>query len=1099
MWEQTLSGLIKALRANKDDESRVILQALSEISKEVSSTDLNLKAGAILKLSYLDMLGYPQLASYSFNVIECMSSNKLYIKQVGYLAASQSFGPNTQVSMLATNLVKKDLSSQPNSSMTLLSSLALTDSNPPPTLSLALSSLPHLISTHNSAHLTPDLLSMLSHSKPTIRKRAITVIYGLAKLDLEDLLEDEDQRTSSAHYEGLASRQAQDSRMTIWVERLREKLLDDDLGVVGAAVNVICELAIRYPWPWLELAAELYENLKLRKSHWMMIKIVKLFTTLTHIEPRLTKKLLPILKDLISTTAAVSLLYECIHTVLAGGLLSYSTSDQENHQVAKLCAEKLSQFLHSTDQNLRYVSLLGLNELMVSHSYLLEDHLDTILKLLHDSDPMLMERALDLVEGISHNPSCLRSTVENLMMNLEGRGTYSFSVINGTSEAERALLSITRPGLWSSPNHRSSIKIRIIHVIITICSRSGYSSILEFDWLFDIFFQLIYISVSLRPLDRTALSPATYLSHGEDIYARLSHVLMDLSSRAKDLRPHAVSKMMLLLRDETFLQNIRNESHNSLSLTGTLPSASSQLNENQDCSMASLVTTAIWICGEYGESGPMGLKQIMSTLLERDLIIKNSSLLPQISTFALHNGLKIFSKWAKEAMSQWYCEAIYNDDNYNTGARESEGRQFSALLGYNKNLVAEDSELSQLLQLASDINSRAQDIIDVRKKMSSAGLFFGINHSELFDSAHEIKEIMGLVVEELKTFQPPTVARKQDVKHSHQIEEIGSFELGSFGDANPFSVPSISPQDEYFGLPLDHKPLRSCAETLPQLLRPPHWYSLLSNIFSLYELKPVASKAQEMIQPPDELQLESWIPYLKGAEIDDGCDTKKDGYGRPEGEEFSDSYISSRPSSSADEQISKKFSKRRGALKSKHKTEKDRAEEESIKKAKLERAERIKDDPFYITSSSKKKNKKPQKEALINTEVSTELSFDEIPIVKLDLSDLDFGKHAPSSTNVKNDVFRATSPSFAQSPSSFARPILIDNNGEYPDLSYLEKYTSASKTDVTKPIGEKLKCVDGANEGRRDSQAENEGSNVVKKKVVSKKKKKKKNNETRDN
>lgn len=107
MWEQTLSGLIKALRSKKDDEKSVINQALSEIAQEVKSTDLDLKAAAILKLCYLDMLGYPQLSSYSFQVVECMSSNKFYIKQIGYLAASQSFGPNTEVSMLTTNLVKK--------------------------------------------------------------------------------------------------------------------------------------------------------------------------------------------------------------------------------------------------------------------------------------------------------------------------------------------------------------------------------------------------------------------------------------------------------------------------------------------------------------------------------------------------------------------------------------------------------------------------------------------------------------------------------------------------------------------------------------------------------------------------------------------------------------------------------------------------------------------------------------------------------------------------------------------------------------------------------------------------------------------------------
>ncbi|KAI8446901.1 hypothetical protein BY996DRAFT_6472669 [Phakopsora pachyrhizi] len=73
---------------------------MADVIKEVSSTNLN------LNLSYLNILDHSQLASYSFNVIVCMSSNKLYIKFV-YLSAIQSFGPNNQVYILANNLVKK--------------------------------------------------------------------------------------------------------------------------------------------------------------------------------------------------------------------------------------------------------------------------------------------------------------------------------------------------------------------------------------------------------------------------------------------------------------------------------------------------------------------------------------------------------------------------------------------------------------------------------------------------------------------------------------------------------------------------------------------------------------------------------------------------------------------------------------------------------------------------------------------------------------------------------------------------------------------------------------------------------------------------------
>ena len=43
----------------------------------------------------------------SFNVLEVMSSAKYLQKRVGYLGAVQSFRPDTEVLMLATNLLKK--------------------------------------------------------------------------------------------------------------------------------------------------------------------------------------------------------------------------------------------------------------------------------------------------------------------------------------------------------------------------------------------------------------------------------------------------------------------------------------------------------------------------------------------------------------------------------------------------------------------------------------------------------------------------------------------------------------------------------------------------------------------------------------------------------------------------------------------------------------------------------------------------------------------------------------------------------------------------------------------------------------------------------
>lgn len=61
MLEQTVSGLIKALRANKNDEARVVQQALDETRREIQSSDIDLKAEAILKLVYVSVTSAPLL------------------------------------------------------------------------------------------------------------------------------------------------------------------------------------------------------------------------------------------------------------------------------------------------------------------------------------------------------------------------------------------------------------------------------------------------------------------------------------------------------------------------------------------------------------------------------------------------------------------------------------------------------------------------------------------------------------------------------------------------------------------------------------------------------------------------------------------------------------------------------------------------------------------------------------------------------------------------------------------------------------------------------------------------------------------------------
>lgn len=131
-FEKSLYDLIRGLRNHKGNEKEYIQKTLKECRAEVRSQDmgwslylsrdddcnnadvmcssfpfvLDLKATALLKLIYLEMFGH-DMSWASFHVLEVMSSPKYHQKRVGYLGAAQSFRQDTEVLMLATNLLKK--------------------------------------------------------------------------------------------------------------------------------------------------------------------------------------------------------------------------------------------------------------------------------------------------------------------------------------------------------------------------------------------------------------------------------------------------------------------------------------------------------------------------------------------------------------------------------------------------------------------------------------------------------------------------------------------------------------------------------------------------------------------------------------------------------------------------------------------------------------------------------------------------------------------------------------------------------------------------------------------------------------------------------
>ncbi|KAK9105799.1 hypothetical protein Scep_022643 [Stephania cephalantha] len=114
LFQHTLSDMIKALRHQPIGESKLISKSLDEIRQEMKSRDPATKSTALEKLTYLSSIHAADMSFASFPIVELLSSPKFPLKKTAYLAASQSFHDSTDVILLITNQLRKELSSSTN-------------------------------------------------------------------------------------------------------------------------------------------------------------------------------------------------------------------------------------------------------------------------------------------------------------------------------------------------------------------------------------------------------------------------------------------------------------------------------------------------------------------------------------------------------------------------------------------------------------------------------------------------------------------------------------------------------------------------------------------------------------------------------------------------------------------------------------------------------------------------------------------------------------------------------------------------------------------------------------------------------------------------
>lgn len=429
MFEKTLNDLVTGIRSHRRDTPLYISNAIAECKAELKSSDMHTKSNALSKLTFLQMMGYT-MSWAAFSCVEVMSSPRFAFKRVGYLAACQGLDQpdKSPVVLLTTNMLKKELRG---------ASVSAGNGENIYHAGLAINALSNIVTEDLGRELLPELLHLLSHPSPYVRKKALLCLY---KVFLK-------------YPQGL--------RLSF--EKIKLCLEDSNTSVVSCAVNVITELSDKNPNNYLPLAPAFFKLLTSTANNWMLIKVVKLLGSLVPQELRLARKLLEPLCNIVKTTHAKSLLYEAVYAIsLCLQYVKKSDGSQPSNipQVVDLCVDTLRGFVQDSDQNLKYLGLLGLSSLLVSQPRVLHSQSECkalILKCLSDEDVTIRTRALGLLNFMT---------------------------------TKRNLVELITQLLGHVEAASGQYRCELVQEIIRMCSFNKYELIVDFHWYVDVLITL---------------------------------------------------------------------------------------------------------------------------------------------------------------------------------------------------------------------------------------------------------------------------------------------------------------------------------------------------------------------------------------------------------------------------------------------------------------------------------------------------------------------------------------------------------------------------------------------------------------------------------
>lgn len=302
-----------------------------------------------------------------FSAIQLIGCSDFCLKRVGYLSTPILFESGSELSLLAANVIKKDL----ESSESLVVELALTN-------------LAHFPLAELQETVFPSLLALASSQNIALKKKVVQCL----------LLTD-----PSSH------------SFRLGLNQLSCFLKDPDPGVQGAAITSLCQLASKSPSLVLPLSLDLFQILVNSSDNMILIKLVKIFGALLKIELRLSKKLLDPFISILRTTEYVPLAVEIIDCI--------SRNIPSQRMAVQYCLLRLREILNSEKANLHVLGLRIIQSVLSHHRDLAEGFRAFVASCLDSVEKSVRVQGLQLLTEMT-TPENFVTTIEVLLIHLEG-------------------------------------------------------------------------------------------------------------------------------------------------------------------------------------------------------------------------------------------------------------------------------------------------------------------------------------------------------------------------------------------------------------------------------------------------------------------------------------------------------------------------------------------------------------------------------------------------------------------------------------------------------------------------------------------------------